>query len=75
MEPLDTSLVQPSSSVPPSSQDLDETEVMTTWGGKPPEVTAKLIVNLWLLHKWQTFVINKEHPELCRELAPGLTMM
>lgn len=27
--------------------------------GKPPEVTAKLIANLWLLHKWRTFVIKR----------------
>lgn len=43
--------------------------------GKPPEVTAKLIANLWLLHKWRTFVINKEYPKLWEELAPSLTMM
>lgn len=72
---LSTSLAQLSSSVPPSSQDLDEPEVMTTCGENPPEVTAELIANLWLLHKWRTFVINNEHPKLWGELSPGLTVM
>lgn len=67
---LVTSLAQLSSSVPPSSQDLNEPEVMTTCGEKPPEATAELIANLWPLHKWRTFVINNEDPKLWGELSP-----
>lgn len=57
------------------SQHLDEPEVMTTCGEKPPEMTAELIANLWLLHKWRTFVMNNEYPKLWGELSPGLTVM